>query len=390
MSQRYDSGLSFIWRAPTKIVFGAGSAELEIQSELDELGIERALLVTDTFLAGHEISAKVKAAMGRRLAGVFGEAVPDSGISLIEKGADQARRVNATGVVSIGGGSSIDTAKGIALLLAKGGRLRDYDGINAVGSRIAPHLAIPTTAGTGSEVTYVAVVKDHEAGRKLLFADWNLIPDTALLDPALITGLPAAVTAHTGMDALSHAIEAMHSLQREPIADGAALHAARLIEDNLLRCIQEPGDLTARGCMMIAANLAGAAFGNAQVGLVHAIAHTVGAKFGIPHGLANAIALPHVIRHNASTCPDVYKDVALAMGLVDRNTPDPEAAEILAAHCESLSGKLGIEKRFRDTGVGEDALEELAGLTLEDGALVYNPRPTFDQEEILEIYKKAW
>jgi len=390
MAFEYESDLSFIWRAPTKVIFGNKSSTLEVESELDSLGVDKALLVTDTFLAGHEMVANVKKAMGRRLAGVYDKCEPDSGLHLIEAGAAVAREVGATGVVSIGGGSSIDTAKGIAILIHKGGSIRDYDGINMLGGKVAPHIAIPTTAGTGSEVTYAAVVKDHEANAKILICDWNLIPDVALLDPTLLVGLPAKITAHTGIDALTHAIEGMHSMQREPIADAAALHAMRLVDRYLKRCIDKPDDLVARGQMLVAANLAGAAFGNAQVGLVHAMAHTVGARFKIPHGLANSIALPHVIRHNAEVCADVYAEAAKTLGLAEDGMSDADASEALAQHCYTLAGELGMEQKYSDVGVTEDALPELAELTLHDGALVYNPRPTFDPDEVLELWKKAY
>ena len=390
MAFEYESDLSFIWRAPTKVIFGNKCSTLEIESELDSLGVEKALLVTDTFLAGHEMVAKIKKAMGRRLVGVYDKVEPDSGLHLIEEGAALARELGATGVVSVGGGSSIDTAKGIAILITKGGSIRDYNGINMLGEKVAPHVVIPTTAGTGSEVTYAAVVKDHEANAKVLICDWNLIPDVALLDPTLLVGLPAKITAHTGMDALTHAIEGMHSMQREPIADAAALHAIRLVDRYLKRCIEAPEDLVARGQMLIAANLAGAAFGNAQVGLVHAMAHTVGARFKVPHGLANSIALPHVIRHNADVCADVYAEAARVLGLVKDGMSDADAAEALAQHCYNLAGELGMEQKYSDVGVTENSLPELADLTLQDGSLVYNPKPTFDPDEILEIYNKAF
>ncbi len=390
MTTKYNSDLSFIWRAPTKVVFGAHSSVQEIESELETLGVDKALLVTDTFLAQHEIVERIKNAMGRRLAGVYGKVEPDSGLHMIDEGAAKGKEVGATGVVSVGGGSSIDTAKGIAILLKQGGSVIDYNGYHMLNGKAAPHVAVPTTAGTGSEVTYAAVIKDHDNIQKMLVADWNLIPDVAILDPILTTDLPDKVTAHTGIDALTHAIESITSLQREPVADAAALHAIRLVEDYLIRCIEKPDDLVARGQMLIAAYLAGAAFGNAQVGLVHSIAHTVGARYKIPHGLANSIALPHVIRYNAEVCADVYAEAARTLGLAKSGSSDEEASSVLALYCQALAAELGMEQRYREVGVPKEALAELAEATLDDANQIFNPRQAHDPKEVLEIYNKAW
>ncbi len=390
MTFEYDSDLSFIWRARTKVIFGAKAATQEINSELDVLGVEKALLVTDTFLARHDIVEGIKKTMGCRLAGVYGNVEPDSGLDMIDEGAALGKETGAQGVVSVGGGSSIDTAKGIAILLTQGGNIRDYDGCNMLAGKVVPHVAIPTTAGTGSEVTYGAVVKDHDNEQKLLIADWHLVPDVAILDPTLTVGLPAKITAHTGMDALVHAIESMHSLQREPVADAAALHAIGLVDRYLKRCFETPDDLVARGQMLIASYLAGTALGNGQLGLVHSMAHAAGARFKIPHGLANSIALPHVIRHNTEACADIYINIARTLSLTKEGMTDKDASETLARYCYDLAGELGMERRYRDVGVPKEALADLSDLALGDGFTVFNPKPTFDPKEILEIYQKAW
>ena len=165
----------------------------------------------------------------------FSGVEPDSGVDIVNRGAEFARERNADCLVSVGGGSAMDTAKGMAILVKEGGQLKDYQGFQVLDRAQTPHVAIPTTAGTGSEVTYVAVIKDHEAGQKLLFADYNIIPNTALLDPDLTLGLPPQLTAATGMDALSHSVESLHSMQRQPMTDGLAMHAIRLIREFLPR-----------------------------------------------------------------------------------------------------------------------------------------------------------
>ncbi len=386
---RYDSDLSFVFNNPTRVIYGAGSVS-EAAMEADRLGMGRVLVVSDRVLRERtDLVDRVCGVLGGRVAAVFLDVPSDSGVEAVEAGYAAGREAGADGVVSVGGGSVLDTAKGVCLLLREGGRLRDYEGFQNLTRKVAPHVAIPTTAGTGSEVTYVAVIKDHEAGRKLLFGDYHLTPDSAILDPGMTVGLPAHLTAATGMDALSHAIEAMHSLQREPIADALATHAIRLLREAIPLCVREPENLAARGQQLVAACMAGAAFSNAQVGLVHAMAHTVGARFGVHHGLANSICLPPVVRFNASSCGRVYRDVAHAFGvaLVD----DPEAlGRELARALRDFAASMGLPASLRAVGVPRDALPDLAEATLYDGALVYNGRPVGDASEILPVWEEAW
>lgn len=385
----YDADSSFVFAFPTRVIYAAGAVS-EAALECDRLGMNRVVLVSDQILAGRtDVVAKVRQALGRRVAVEFLDVPPDSSVTSVEAGAARARDAGATGVVSVGGGSVIDTAKGIAILLREGGSLRDHEGFQNLTRKAAPHVVLPTTAGTGSEVTYVAVIKDHEAHRKLLFGDYNILPDAAILDPLLTVGLPPQLTAATGMDALSHAIEALHSLQRQPIADGLALHAIREIRAALPTCVNTPGDVAARGRQMVASTLAGAAFSNAQVGLVHAISHTVGARFGVHHGLANSIAMPAVVRYNALACPDVYRDVATAFG-VDPSGPDEVLADRLAGAIHQFARSLGLATGFKDVGVPREALSELAEATLFDGSVIYNARPVTSGEEVLPVWEAAW
>lgn len=386
---RYDAELSFVFHFPTRVIYGAGSVS-EAAMEADRLGMGRILVVSDRVIAERtDLVERVGKVLGSRVAARFLDVPPDSGVEAVEAGYAVGREAGANGVVSVGGGSVLDTAKGICLLLREGGRLRDYEGFQNLTRKVAPHIAIPTTAGTGSEVTYVAVIKDHDAGRKLLFGDYHLIPDVGILDPALTVGLPAHLTAATGMDALSHAIEALHSLQREPIADALAIHAIRLLREAVPLCVREPGNLAARGQQLLAACMAGAAFSNAQVGLVHAMAHTVGARFGIHHGLANSICLPAVIRFNAPMCGEVYRSVAHAFG-----TTLPEDWEalgaVLAGALRDFAASVGLETSLRAVGVPREALPDLAEATLYDGALVYNGRPVGDASEVLPVWEEAW
>lgn len=386
----YDKDLNFIFRFKTKIIFGPDTAK-DVGMEVDSLGCSRALIVTDSYLSSKtDLVERVKTALGRFCAGVFDGCEVDSGVHIVDKGNEMGRKVNADCLVSVGGGSSIDTAKGMAICLKKGGNLRDYPGINFLDEPITPHIVIPTTGGTGSEVTYAAVIKDHEAGRKLLICDNFLIPDIAILDPLMTVGMPSMVTAGTGMDAVTHAVEAIHSLQRDPIADALALHAIRLAKRYLPDAVKNGNDITARGQMLIAANMAGAAFSNAQVGVVHALAHSVGARFNVPHGVANSILLPHCIKFNLPECPDRYAMVAEALGVDIRGKSDEKAGAEAADAVMALAKSVGLPLRLRDVKVPESGLETAANDAISDGAIVYNPRNAMDHELLLGILRQAW
>jgi alcohol dehydrogenase len=386
----YDASLSFIYMNTTRVVFGPGCSR-DVKEEVRALGCSRALVVTDSVLAkSTDVPSRVEKALGDACAGIYSDVVPDSGVHLVDAGAAFARERGADCIVSVGGGSAIDTAKGIAIVLKEGGSLRDYEGFQVLKRPQTPHVAIPTTAGTGSEVTYVAVIKDHEAHQKLLFGDYNIIPNTALLDPELTVGLPRGLTAATGMDAMSHAVESIHSQQNEPIADGLALHAIRLIREFLPRAVDDGKDLVARGQMLIASNMAGAAFSNAQVGLVHAIAHTIGARHGVHHGLANSILLPHVVRFNAGEIAPAYRPVAEALGYPVVGASDEACAEAAARHLSELAARTGLPQTLSSQGIPESALPELAEATLADASIIYNGRAVLGADEVLEVLKAAF
>jgi len=385
----YDDELSFNFLTPTKVIFRPGATE-EARIEIRSLGGERTLILTDEGIVRAGLAERVKESLGDLCVGLFSEIPQDSGVHVVNEVAKLARSLKVDSLVSLGGGSVIDTAKGLAVLLKEGGNLADYQGMQMLDRPQTLHICIPTTAGTGSEVTFAAVVKDHDRGRKDLLFDYHLAPNVAILDPHMVTGLPPRITAFTGMDALTHAVEAVHALQRNPIADGLALQAIRLIATYLHRSVKNGDDLLARGQMQIAATMAGMAFTNAMVGLVHAMAHSLGARFGVPHGLANAILLPHGMRFNMAACADQYALVAEAMGVGKPETSDDESAEEAVKSIEELNRKIGLPGRLREVDVPREGLKDCAELSLSDGAIVYNPRPVFEAEEVLEVYEAAW
>jgi alcohol dehydrogenase len=384
----YDRSLSFIFRCPTKIVFGEGVTQ-DVGGEMDELAAKRAMVVTDKHLVKTDLHSQVKKALGRRYVGTFSAVEPDTGLHIVNEGTDIARKLNIDCLVSVGGGSVIDTAKGIAIPLKGGGRLEDYDGFQLLTEPAIPHIAIPTTAGTGSEVTFSAIIKDHQKKQKLIFADTHIIPNVALLDPLMTVGMPPQLTASTAMDAMSHAVESMHASERIPIADALALHAIHIIVSHLPRVMEDGNDFFARGQMLIAACIAGASFSNTQVGLVHALAHSVGGRFGVPHGVANSIFLPHCILYNLDACPEIYAAIARALGVDTRGMSDEEAGKKAADAIWELTKKVKLPQKLREVNVPEDKLEEIADLAISDGAIVYNPK-AMDVSENLKVLKQAW
>jgi len=386
----YDASLNFVFWSPTKIVFGENTA-LDVAIEAENLKCKKVLIVTDKDLAKNtDIPEKIKKALGNLCVGMFSDVEPDSGLHIVNQGAKLGKELAADCLVSVGGGSAIDTAKGMAILLKEGGKLQDYAGFQVLSRPQTPHIVIPTTAGTGSEVTYIAVIKDHDQGRKLLFGDYNILPNVAILDPKMTEGLPPGLTAATGMDAMCHAIEAVHSLQREPMADGIALHAIRLVKEFLPKAVDNGKDMMARGQMLIAANMAGIAFSNAQVGIVHALAHTVGARFKVHHGLANSILLPPCLRYNADACGDVYLNILSAMGVNIERVSQDEAGYVLADTITDFTKRLGLPQKLRETGVPQEGLMECSEIALSDGAIVYNPKFISDSAEVLKVYQQAW
>ena len=385
----YSRELSFVYRNPTKIIFGENAVD-DVAVEVDGLGGTKALIVTDEGIEKTGLVERLERALGEKCAGVFDRCIQDSGVHIVEEGYEFAKGKGVDVLVSIGGGSVIDCAKGMAILLKEGGTLSDYIGFQMLTRPVTPHIVIPTTTGTGSEVTCAAVIKDHATKTKLIFWDNHLTPNVAILDPTVVAGLPPQLTASTGMDALCHCVEAIPSPQAEPIADALALHAIRLIRENLLRSFEKGNDLVARGQMQIAATIAGIAISNAPTGMVHSMAHTVGAKYGVPHGIANAILLPYCIMYNLDECPDRYAMVAEAMGAKKEGMSDTEAGEAAANAIWELTKKIGLPQRLRDVGVPEDGLEECADASLYDASMVYNPKTITEAQEVLGVYKKAW
>jgi alcohol dehydrogenase class IV len=384
----YDTDLSFNYYGPTKIVFGIDSSK-DVEIEMSSLGGTKAVVVTDEGIIKAGLIDHITKALGSKCIGVFSDVPQDTGVEVVDKGAAFAKKNGADIVISVGGGSVIDTAKGMCILLTEGGSLRDFNGIQLLSRPQTPHVVIPTTAGTGSEVTNVAVIMDKEMGQKRLVVENFNVPRLAILDPKMTAKLPKLMTAGTGMDAMTHAVEALHALPHEPITDALAIHAIRLLSKNLPDCVQNGSNLLARGQTQIAATIAGWAFGIAGVGNVHALAHSIGAVAHVPHGIANGILLAHCMEFNIESCPEAYAMVAEAFGIREKGMDDMEAAQAAIAGMREFTKKLGHPQRLSEMKVTEDDIAKAAELSLGDGAIVNNPRLILDSSEVLGIFQKV-
>jgi alcohol dehydrogenase class IV len=319
-----------------RLLVGAGSRR-QISTVAQELGILRPLLVTDAFHAQNGIAAELAALLTADGLSpvIFAETVPDPSVSSVAAGVAAALEVRADAVIGVGGGSPIDSAKAIALLAVSAGEMRDYKAPRSTAHGALPIIAIPTTAGSGSEATQFTVITDDETHEKMLCAGPAFLPRAAIVDVELTLTMPARLTADTGIDALTHAVEAYVSRKATPISDTFALRAIGLVRGNLERAYADGADLAARSDMMLASLFAGTAFSNASVALVHGMSRPIGARFGIAHGLSNALLFPSVTRFSLPGAADRYADCARALGLASDGAA-------LADELDRLNATLGV------------------------------------------------
>jgi alcohol dehydrogenase class IV len=379
--------------APATMLIGGG-AVVEIAPVLARLGVRRPLLVTDPFMLN---SGKVEAVAGPLgKAGVpyavFADTVPDPTVPVVEAGVDAFQRGNHDGLVALGGGSPIDTAKAIGLLIANGGEVRDWKVPAQPAQRPPPLVAIPTTAGTGSEVTRFTVITDPETDEKMLIAGLGLVPAAALVDFELTLSCPKRLTADTGIDALTHAIEAYVSKKANPYSDSMALAAMGRIARWLEVAVAEPDHRRAREEMMIGATQAGLAFSNASVALVHGMSRPIGAFFHVPHGLSNAMLLPYVTEFSLAAACDRYADCARAMGAATATADDATAGRALLDALARFNARLEVPTP-RQYGIDEARWRQLRPLMAEQALASGSPGnnpvvPTIDQ--IVELYDRAF
>jgi alcohol dehydrogenase class IV len=383
---------TFQFKAPSVIVNGPGAAK-EVGNFAKGIG-KKALIVTDANLEKLGLPKEVMKSL--EIAGVpfaiFSRVVIEPTQDNVEEGLKAYKEAGVDFLIAVGGGSSMDTAKAIGALATNTGRISDFMGANKIPKPGAPLIAIPTTAGTGSEVTPFTIITDTAKDVKMLIASPNILPRVALVDPLMTLTMPQGITAATGLDALTHAIEAYVSVKAQPITDTLALQAIRLIAANLRQAWSNGDHLEARTNMLIGSLHAGLAFANSSVALVHGMARPIGAYFHVPHGVSNAALLPTVIEFSILGNPKKYADIAEAMGEMTEGLSLLDAAYLTAdatrrlnddLKIPTLSG-LGVEEKKFNTVVKQMAADAIAS-----GSPGNNPRKA-TQEEIVELYKKAF
>ena len=371
-----------------------------IPSEMRLLGSSRPIILSDATLekiGSVRILTDALSKGGMKASAIYTDIPLDSSIEKVNEISRIYRENNADGIIALGGGSVIDTAKGLRMLISQGGKnILNYVGSEMLGrGQSVPFAAIPTTSGTGSEATSVAVIKDGERKVKLEFISSFLLPDIAVLDVRALESMPARITALTGLDALTHAIEAYSCLQKNPISQCYALTAIKLIMENLENAVRKPKDKDARIAMAIASYIAGASFSNSMVGIVHAIGHSVGGVCSVAHGEAMTILLPICMRYNKDYADSDYSDLLLYLSNADvyastrKEDRAEKAIDVVVSFIERIKAIAPISTKLSERGVKRSDFDEIAKRALNDGALIVNPRNA-DKDDILKILEDAF
>mgnify|MGYP001667117464 FL=1 len=358
--------------------------------QVGELGFKKALIVTDKVLGQIGIVKKVTDVLDNKNIeyAIYDETKPNPTVKNVNDGLALLKEKECDFVISLGGGSAHDCAKGIALLATNGGEIKDYEGVDKSKKPQLPMVGINTTAGTGSEMTLFAIITDEERHIKMALVDKHLTPIIAVNDPMLMLAMPKSLTAATGMDALTHAIEAYVSTSATPITDACAEKAIELISNYLVNAVENGQDVEARDMMAYAEYLAGMAFNNASLGYVHAMAHQLGGFYNLPHGVCNAILLPHVQEYNKATSASRLAKIAKIMGGNIEGLTDEQGADLCIDMIKSLSQTIGIPEGLGVLGVKESDFETLATNALNDACSLTNPRKG-NLEDVIAIFKKA-
>ncbi|ENU81041.1 iron-containing alcohol dehydrogenase [Acinetobacter sp. ANC 3789] len=384
---------------PVKVI--AGHAALEhIPFELATLGAKRPLIITDKGVRTNGLLEPIETAFSStdaEIGFIFDEVPPDSSLETVKKAAAFYREHQCDALIAVGGGSVIDTAKATNILVTEGGDdLLKYSGAHNLPKPLKPFFVIPTTSGTGSEVTMVAVVSDPVKNVKMAFASYYLMPHAAILDPRMTQTLPAHLTAMTAMDAMTHAIEAYTCMAANPLSDAYATGAIKKISQNLFKVLDNPKDAEARLELAQASTMAGIAFSNSMVGLVHSLGHALGAVAHLPHGLCMNLFLPYVLEYNKSVNGDKIAELLLPLAGADIYAQTPadqrtdKTIETLYSIRDHLYELTKLPRNLRETGkVSESQLDEVAEKALNDGSIIYNPKEA-SLAQLREILQKAW
>ncbi|MEC0133409.1 MULTISPECIES: iron-containing alcohol dehydrogenase [Paenibacillus] len=377
-----------VYYVPSINIMGKGCLQ-EIGPYIQELKLKKALVVTDKFLMKSSIAGKLLAVLDE--AGIeyaiYDEVKPNPTCKNVHDGVDYLKSQNCDYLISIGGGSPQDTAKAIGIIATNDGHIKEYEGVHKSKHKSLPIVAVNTTAGTSAEVTINYVITDEDRKVKMVMVDKNSLATISVNDPELMVDKPAALTAATGMDALTHAIEALVTPGAYPVTDATALAAVELIFANLARTVKNGHDIEAREQMVYAIFLGGLAFNNAGLGYVHAMAHQLGGVYDLPHGVCNAMLLPFVEEENAKYVPEKFRSIAKAIGLNVENQTDKQCADFVIESIKALSKEVGIPAKLSELGVEEVDLDLLAENSMKDACAPGNPFiPT--KEEVITLFKK--
>lgn len=384
--------MSTYYYLPTRNVFGAGSVG-EVGELMASLNGKRAMIVTDSFLATNPMTARIQEILKASdiESFVFGGAEPNPKDTNVEAGLKFYQENGCDSMISLGGGSSHDCAKAIAIVASNGGKIQDYEGVNKLARDVPPLLAINTTAGTASEITRFCIITDTSRKVKMCIIDWRVTPKVAVNDPELHKGMPASLTAATGMDALTHAIEAYVSTDANPLTDAAALKAMDMIGHYLPKAVANGDYMLARDKMAYAQYLAGIAFNNASLGYVHAMAHQLGGYYDLPHGVCNALLLPYVERFNIIGNYDRIVEIGAAMKMDSHFVTSgyADSAMAVVGGIKKFADFVGIPANLKVLGVKPEDFEVMAENAMKDACAITNPRKA-KKEQIIEIFQQAY
>jgi alcohol dehydrogenase len=384
----------FQFNVPTRIIGGSPGFLGQAGPELSLLGKKRAGVVMDKVIEQLRLLEQLQPSLdeaGMEVVAVYSDVPQDSDVETVGAVRDMFVKANCDVIIAIGGGSVMDTAKAANIVIIHAGDLRDLQGAQNLERPLLPLVAIPTTVGTGSEVTMAAVIADRLDQRKLTFIDRHLAPTLAVLDPQVTFSLPTTVVAATAMDALTHAIEAYIDIEHTPFSDAMAIAAGGMVRQHLPRAVGTKGHEEARANLQIASTMAGIAFNHSMVGVVHALAHALGGVAGVPHGVANAIILPEGLRSNLDVASHRIAAFGVQTGFVSPGTSDEATAKEFIAEVEAFHRQVcelsGMPGNLRAAGVTVDQIPTLTSRASEDGSLVYNPK-YIDEEEISAVYAR--
>jgi alcohol dehydrogenase class IV len=381
---------AFLFSSPGKIVFEPNGIQ-KVGEELKTLGVKKPLLVTDKGVKGSGLLVRLIGPLDA--AGipysVFDEVEPNPDTEVVQKGLALLRKEGCDSLIGLGGGSAIDAAKAVGVQATNPDSLRKYEGANRVVTAPPPIVAIPTTAGTGSEVTGTTVITDKARQYKFSVRSPLLIPKVALLDPTLLFSLPPTVLAATGMDVLTHAYESFVSLATNPVSQALAYDSIRLVSQYLRKFYANPENVEAASCMMLASTMAGVAFFNGRLGIVHAMAHPLGGVFNTPHGVANAILLPHCMEFTRLAAPQLFVRVAEAFGKDTRGLSSEDASKLAVRAVRELMEDIRIPKGLKEVGVTRDAFPRMAENAVESGIHLTTPTQV-TRDDMISLYETAF